>query len=241
MALSDLQRAKKLDSSYPKPYYAASAILFQQKKFCEAAREAQLAISLAKGEPQPFLNLSRALEQIGNLDAATEKADEATKTDPSFAPAWERLGYCYHLKEDYDRAFSAYLQWHKLRPRDPLALYNLAEASRVSNRMGEAIKYYKEALDRDPNISRVYPVLALSLFETGDAKAAHECLKVALERFPEDQGVYLVRGMLLHREGDSGGAIKALKKAVDLDPEDLLAWKMLALSLEQKYEPKESS
>jgi tetratricopeptide (TPR) repeat protein len=84
-------------------------------------------------------------------ERAQKKLEHAVALDPSFASAWNDLGYIYAFQADYGRAISAMQHYVELLPNEPNPQDSHAEILRLAGRYDEAIEHYRIALRIDPN------------------------------------------------------------------------------------------
>lgn len=84
-------------------------------------------------------------------ERAQNKLEKAVALDPSFASAWNDLGYVYAFQSDYGRALAAMQHYVELLPNEPNPQDSYGEILRMAGRYDEAIEHYRMALRIDPN------------------------------------------------------------------------------------------
>lgn len=84
-------------------------------------------------------------------ERAQKKLEQAVALDPSFASAWNDLGYIYAFEADYGRALDAMQHYVQLLPNEPNPQDSYAEILRMAGRYDDAIEHYRMALKIDPN------------------------------------------------------------------------------------------
>ncbi len=109
-------------------------------------------------------------------------------------------------------------------PRPPLdVLHNLAVACYKLGRFSEAVAAGRKALDLYPSSTRTRYLLAISLKESGDARAATEALDAVVASEPEWARAWYTRGTCRFALDDAPGAAADLERASALDPLNLAA------------------
>jgi tetratricopeptide (TPR) repeat protein len=97
----------------------------------------------------------------------------------SEAMALERQG-------DFDAALTSYKLALRDRPNDTKILQNMAIAFTKTHRPEEAIRYYRHALDINPDLSGANYGLAYLLLKRGDRPAAERHLEAFLAKPPSE-------------------------------------------------------
>jgi Flp pilus assembly protein TadD len=124
------------------------------------------------------------------------------------------------------------------RPRDAEPYFALGEAYRKSGLAGEAIRAYRQAIDRAPGDSRSYSAVSTLLLNRGDLDPAIAILELAVERMPEDSSLLNSLAVLYARKQRFDDALRMLSKAVRLNSDEPLSWVNLGVSLEAKGDRK---
>jgi len=97
----------------------------------------------------------------------------------SEAMALERQG-------DFDAALTSYKLALRDRPNDTKILQNMAIAFTKTHRAEEAIRYYRHALDINPDLSGANYGLAFLLLKRGDRTTAERHLEAFLAKPPSE-------------------------------------------------------
>ncbi|XOV89897.1 MAG: tetratricopeptide repeat protein [Pseudomonadota bacterium] len=117
----------------------------------------------------------------------------------------------------------------------------LARRTEVS--MRDAMRFFKRALDLDPNYVEAWVGLAdantlMCSYGFGDRKsqlaAAHEAVQRALDLDPESGKAYASQGLLLSQEGNRADALAAFETALTLNPNYSMAHMWYASELEDR-------
>lgn len=128
-----------------------------------------------------FPNDERALTLLGtNFVAqqdyvqAVKYLKHATEIDPSFAPAYNQLGYAYRFLERFDEAEQTFKKYAELIPNDPNPYDSYAELLLKLGRFDESIEQYQKALSINDHFANSYLGIAAALMYQGkhdDARA----------------------------------------------------------------------
>lgn len=86
---------------------------------------------------------------------------------------------------DYDAALTSYRLALRDHPADLRVLQNMAIAYTKTNRLDEAIRYYRKALDIDQTLAGAHYGIAFLLMKRGETEAAAKHLRVFLARPPQ--------------------------------------------------------
>ncbi|AHF02484.1 hypothetical protein MARPU_00410 [Marichromatium purpuratum 984] len=103
---------------------------------------------------------------------------------------------------------------------DPEQLHQRADSLFMSQRYGEAARYYQRILELRPDDPEAYNDLGLSLFYTGDTAGALKALRAGLEIAPELQRMWLTYGFINLQISDTATARAALERARDIAPDN---------------------
>jgi tetratricopeptide (TPR) repeat protein/tRNA A-37 threonylcarbamoyl transferase component Bud32 len=103
-------------------------------------------------------------------------------------------------------------------PQDFWLNFELGNALRARQQMGEAVGYYRAALALRPTTYAVHINLGAALHDKGDLDGAIACAQKALALDPKNIQAHNNLGIALAEKGDLDGAIACAQKALALDP-----------------------
>ena len=108
----------------------------------------------------PAMNevMKRGLDALtrGRHEAAREAFREATRIDPGFAEAWNRLGTTLYLLERYEASLDVIDRVLELEPRHFAAWAGRGLCLRELGRPEQALEALRKALELNPHMDRVY-------------------------------------------------------------------------------------
>lgn len=178
------------------------------------------SLAIFESQPDAWCNLARGLRLQQQPHKALAAADRAIALAPDLFEAWTCRGnILWDLEED--GALAAYAKAAALRPLDPRAHFNHANALAKAERTEAAVTSFERALALAPDYVDAGRNLAILLC---DNRRAAEALPV-LERMvrPDDGELLGLYGMALHAVGRFDDAAVPLERAVALDPSSPVA------------------
>ena len=101
------------------------------------------------------------------MSPAIEEFQKAIALNPSYASAYNLLGYSYRQNVNYPEAEKAFQKYVELIPKDPNPYDSYAELLLKMGRFDDAIAQYKKALEIDPNFVNAYQGIAMALLYQG--------------------------------------------------------------------------
>ncbi|MDJ0819391.1 MAG: tetratricopeptide repeat protein, partial [Desulfobacterales bacterium] len=111
------------------------------------------------------------------------------------------------------------------------AAYNAGNIQHANGRMTQAIAYYRQAIQLDPNLVEAHANLAAALNQTGEPDQAIGHCQKALTHSPHSVEAFVNLGAALVQLGNPTAAIAYFRKAIALDAESPEAYNNLGLAL----------
>lgn len=105
---------------------ADAAIHFHNGRYSQALEMFDRAIALDDTNVRAFGGRSLVMVQLGQPAAAIHNAELALGLDPSYAPNYTVLAYCYHRLGREKEAQETFEKALALQPNEPRVLYNYA-------------------------------------------------------------------------------------------------------------------
>jgi TonB family protein len=170
---------------------------------------------------QAHYHLALALNRLSQVDEAIQELKNAIAIDRSFQIAYRELGE-YLLMRGPDRqaeAIDTLREAIRLNPRDLEILLTLGSVYSRSQRYGEAVELYQDAIKENPGIGlfielgNVYDLM-------GNTERAEETYKQGIQAEPSGINGYLALGGLYSKTGRHAEAIETLKMAMGKGPND---------------------
>ncbi len=108
----------------------------------------------------------------------------------------------------------------KENPKDINAAIRLADALFEQKQFEDAIKYYKLAIDIDPNKPWGYNAIGLAMHYLGNPVEGLKYIELGIKHNPYHQQIWLTKGFILaYGMADRDGAKAAWEKAKAINPE----------------------
>jgi TolB-like protein/Tfp pilus assembly protein PilF len=225
--------------------------------------EAERARLLQDGtdNPKAYDLVIRAMNQHSMFDEMVDTEAEqderivllkqALELDPEYAMAWVYLSNSYNgmafatdSAKDYERyvaeSDAAANEALRLAPELPASQSAMGWVAHRSRDRMEAARYFRKALELDPNYLNAMSGLALQIIGT-EPEEALRLLDRSLELDPTSAIVYRQKHFALQMLGRHDEAIEQMKKAIELRPDNGLFYNDLGDLLERKGRPDEGA
>jgi tetratricopeptide (TPR) repeat protein len=121
----------------------------------------------------------------------------------------------------------------QLKPASALVYLELAKACDRLGQRADAVRYYQDAVDRDPELRPARLGLAQALAKNGSFSQAAEVLQSAVKKDPNDAPAWNSLGLTELQRGQRSEAVAAFRRAVEVQPEYPEAYNNLAGALAQ--------
>lgn len=150
-ALEDYQRVEEIQPGNVEAWLGSGLAYELQGMLDKAISDYRHAISVDPNDYKPYEYLGALYFQRGEYDKAVELYKQDIKRAPNRANAYGNLGAAYYAQFNYAEAENAYKTLFHLRGANALALNNMGAALAFQGRQEEAIKYYRQAIAKNPN------------------------------------------------------------------------------------------
>ena len=107
-------------------------------------------------------------------DKALNHYNKSVEADENYAPAYNMIGYTKAALEDLSGAEDAFKNYISLVPESPNPYDSYAELLLKEGKHDESIKYYTQALEKDPEFATAYAGIGNNYIFKGDFNAARE-------------------------------------------------------------------
>nr|AFV50602.1 heat shock 90/70 organizing protein [Frankliniella occidentalis]AGC70809.1 heat shock 90/70 organizing protein [Frankliniella occidentalis] len=216
-ALAHYNKAVELDSSDITYLNNIAAVYFEQKEYQKCIEQCEKAIEIGRENRADFKLIAKAFTRIGNAYKKLEEYSTA-KVYYEKSMSEHRTPEIRSLLSDIEK---------KIKEKEAKAYIDpekAEEAKEKGNELfkkgdyAEAIKYYSDAIKRNPEDSKYYSNRAacytkLAAFDLG-LKDCEKCLELD----PKFIKGWIRKGKILQGMQQQGKAISAYQKALELDP-----------------------
>ena len=197
----------------------------QQGDFSLALKEFLKAEKIYSKDPYLQNDLGFAYMAKDRPDLAIKHFKKAIKIKPDYTPAINSLGTAYMAKKDWDSAIVCFKEIVDdvlyATPHYPLTNLGWAYYNKQEYELAE--KYYRKALDLEPNFIIALRGLGQNYIAMGRAADAVAMLEKAVKNYPlsAESYFYLAEAYSLSHEYKK--AISAYNKVVELAPDSAFA------------------
>jgi len=182
------------------------------------------------------------LMQDKKFSEAIECFKKVVEIDPKYKKVWLHMGYCYDGNYNSDKAIKCYRKAIGADAKDYEAYYNLGNQyldmsdpfidDEPYGDYEQAIKYYKKALEFEPDFSYAWNNMGFCYGKLGNHTKSVEGHSKAVELDPENISAWVNLGAAEFFLGNHLKAIEAYEKAIEHDPGHNMAWICLRTTVE---------
>jgi tetratricopeptide (TPR) repeat protein len=188
----------------------------------------QKAATLAPGQEEQWLNLTRELMESNRLNDAIIAAQEGLKSNPKSYALHLRLAAAYFSSGHYAEAENSFRELVAAGDPLPTSYVGLAQVLLRTGRAAEAAKELADAEKRlGPQFMIVY-FRGLALNRAGDRPGAIAAFKQAVLLNPTSIEAHLGAGKTSLALGHATEAIEELQRVLQLDPGNMPARRLLS-------------
>jgi tetratricopeptide (TPR) repeat protein len=158
-----------------------------------------------------ILQLGRFQRLLGNERQASVLFRKATTLDPSFAPAFNDLGYARMALGDFRSAETAFKKYIVLLPKSPNPYDSYAEMLMKAGRYDESIAQYRKALEEDPGFVASMSGIGMNQVFKKNYAEARKTFEAQREKAPDLDGQLDALENIATSHVDEGNADKAVE------------------------------
>lgn len=213
-AVKRLKSLGYLGATSPSGDRNLAAILFEQKRYAEAAAA---YAALLKNDPKDaalHASLGGVLGAMGRYDRALTELDEAIRLDPIRAEAYHNRGAVHERRGERAQAVTDYRSALRFNP-------DYLPSRQALATLGETPEEPRAPVPGEAK-ARALAEEASVVARRGDYAGARRRLDEAERLAPRLVLVQQYRSNVAYLQGDIPGAIAALKKGLELEPGNLL-------------------
>ncbi|OZH54336.1 hypothetical protein AFK68_11600 [Hydrocoleum sp. CS-953] len=201
-AVKVYQKASEIKSDNSWYHNSLGEALKKLEKWEEAVTAYRKAIELNPDFSWSHNNLADCLLKLEKWEEAVEPYRRAIELNPDFTWSYINLGNTLWEAGNWQEAIEPYRRALELKADLPEAYQKLGDAlkKRAELDLEESIKWYKKAIENNPDNEQLY----------------HKALEVK----PEDHKLYLQLGNTLVKKGKNHGAIAFYQLGLQINPDD---------------------
>jgi len=183
-AVTQYQRAIKINPDYSKAYNNLGHVLNELKRYDEAIEQFQQAISIEAKYAEVYNNQGNALKRKGKLKESKAYFEEAVRFADDYAEAHFKLAATLALQGRSNEAIGQYQQVLQIKPDFIQAHINLANLLGQQGDLAGAISHYQQAITIDPGFAKSHNNLGSTLAQQGKFEEAIAHFETAIQIDP---------------------------------------------------------
>jgi tetratricopeptide (TPR) repeat protein len=177
--------------TYPDGYFVAynnrAIALHEQKRYAEALRDFDKAISMYPQYKDALYNRGTSRAEIGDKEGAIVDFTAAISLQPDFQLAWYNRGNSYAMLGKMEEAEKDYLEAVKLNPKYPEAWTNLGNVYGMRKESAKAEAAYTHSIQLQPDNAQAFNNRALSRVALGNTAGAIADFEAAILIYERNQ------------------------------------------------------
>jgi tetratricopeptide (TPR) repeat protein len=167
-------------------------------------------------DKEVLLRAARFQRMAGNDRAAVEAFRKVTVEAPSFAPAYNDLGYALVAARDFPGAEAAFKKYIALLPGSPNPYDSYAEMLMKAGRFEASIAQYRKALDKNPEFVSSLAGIGTNLMLKKDYAEARRTFEEQRTKAPDLDGQLDALENVARSYVDEGERAKAIETFDDI-------------------------
>ncbi len=204
----------------PGGHFERGQILFQQRRYAQAAASYRDDIAERPDKPAAMAMLALCLARTGDLNGAEEACRTSLRIQPEYAFGFSALAEILSRKGFPTLAIHAVKSGLELTPNDPGMRHQLATLHFHNNRRTEALQQAEMGLMIDPTHNPCAILRAKCLRQDRRLPEAKDLLHSVLQRDPENAVAHLEMGCIAHDQADYPTADLHFRNAIRLAPNE---------------------
>ncbi len=213
---------------------------YQEDRWAEAAREAELCTDLDPRNLRAFILQMNSFGKLRDLERALKAARRASKLDPKDSHIQSQLGYLLVELKKPAEAIPPLRRALKLNPEDVSARHDLSQAYYLTGQIGPALRVISEAVRLAPMKAALRNQYGFLLGEEGSYRESLKQLLKGTELDPGSASIQVNLAWVYDKLGETKSAIEHARQATRLDPQNAGAWNWLGTLLALRGEPQEA-
>ncbi len=227
LSMKQIDRAKQIansviqkDKNFVDGYLLLVSIYESQKKFLDAERIIEEALSFNPNHHELLINKVWIQRELGNLPEALKVASQMSIDNPNDWEAFSLLALLYNDLEDYRTAEENAKKSMRINSDQPEIMMLLGQILKKQGQLDQAIEYFSKAAIATPTI--IDPCIEIGdiYFDQQNFPDALDAYQEAINRKENDARPYFKAGLIMKEVKDYQGAEKMMKIAASFAPKD---------------------
>lgn len=192
-------------------------LLMSMKRFDEAHRDMQKAVTLDSTRAPYFLTLSDIYFAGNRMMYARNALMKASELDPQNLKARSKLAEIYFLLKKYNESMEQTTEMLKISPGNALAYFIRGMCYKETGDTNRALSSFQSAIENDRDYYNAY-MQAGVLFQLKNNPVCVEYFNNALRIKPESEEALYGRALFLQENGDYDRAIQDYTQILKINP-----------------------
>jgi tetratricopeptide (TPR) repeat protein len=201
--------------------------LHAARRYADAAAQFRASAQILTADPAPYLNLSSALFELGDIAGALDAAKRARRRAPQLAQASYTVGIALMAADRLNEARQAFEEALRIDPNHADSWLNVGVSWYRQNNIGNAIAAMRRTLAVAPDHAGAAANLGAFLRLNGATEQGEALLDEFLKRNPNAAQVRINQAVALLSEGRPADALALLETALPpKEPEAANHWQL---------------
>ncbi len=234
-AESQFLAALEVDAWYFWGWHSLGELLLKKGELEDGLRCIHRARAIQARESASYFILSELFAEQGHLELAMAELHHLIALAPpveALAEAYAMLGEIRRDLGDQDAAISYFSLATETDPANSDPWAALGDMARADGRWEDALRCYREALQRKPEAADLQVQIGYILVNTGQNAEAEPFFLAALEADPSEYSGYLGLSECYRNLQRPEDQLAMVKQAMELAPDDPDVWNALGVALE---------
>jgi tetratricopeptide (TPR) repeat protein len=215
--LSELDQMIAANPDNDSLLHQRALLLIGMKRFEDAHRDMQKAVSIDSTKAPYFLTLSDIYFAGNRIMYARNALIKAAELDPHNLQAHSKLAEVYFLLKKYDESVRHTAQMLNISPGNALAYFIRGMCYKETGDTNRALSAFQTAIENDREYYNAYMQAGI-LFQLKNNPVCMEYFNNALRIKPESEEALYGRAMFLQENGDYDRAIQDYTQILKINP-----------------------
>lgn len=217
MRLSELDQMIAGNADNDSLLYQRALLLISMKRFDEAHRDMQKAVTIDSTKASYFLTLSDIYFAGNRIMYARNALMKASELEPQNLKARSKLAEIYFLLKKYNESLEQTAEMQKISPGNALAYFIRGMCYKETGDTNRALSNFQTAIENDRDYYNAY-MQAGVLFQLKNNPVCIEYFNNALRIKPESEEALYGRALFLQENGDYDRAIQDYTQILKINP-----------------------
>lgn len=216
-SLRELTAAIDRDPRHAAHYFKRAQFYLEAQKYSAALQDIAQAIALDEEKGEYFFRRAQILRAGGNYSAALTAATRADQLKYRHPDLAVMLGELYLYRKDYGRALQYISAALEETPQNEYLYFFRGLALAQTGDTLAAIRSFKSAVRRDPQLMAAYPQLAKIFLALREPERAEVYVRAGRRRDSVNAELWYYQGEIYSRRQQNDSAYVSYQKAVQFD------------------------